>query len=224
MHRVFRGDNARGNVVFNFLGDPIDDLAAFARGYHDAGRLLAHEMASAQGYRDFDGYPILYIYRHALELYLKAVVYRGAQLVHLLDVGHIDTSKLFQSHRLSSLLPALTAVLESLDRKGDFETPRLQSYDELADLVRGVDEIDPDSFAFRYPITKGQGPAIERHTVLNAVAFAEHLDPVLDLLDGAVTGLDEEFDASAEARHEIEQLIRGIGEPCGVPGSKAGLR
>jgi len=212
MHWIFRGDSPRGNVVFNFHGNPIDDLAAFARGYHDAGKLLVRELASSPGYRDFDGYPILYLYRHALELYLKAVVYRGAQLVHLLDVGHIDISKLFKSHKLSNLLPALTAVLESLDRKGDFETPPLRSYDEFTDLVRGVDEIDPDSFAFRYPITKGRQPAVEHHTVLNTVAFAEHLDPVLALLDGAVTGLHEEFDASAEARHEIEQLIRGISE------------
>ena len=75
-----------------------------------------------------------------------------------------------------------------------------------------MDEIDPDSFTFRYPITKGRQPAVEHHTVLNAVAFAEHLDPVLALLDGAVTGLDEEFNASAEMRYEIEQLIKGINE------------
>ena len=212
MHWVFRGDSPQGNVVLNFLGNPVDDLAAFARGYHDAGKLLARKLASPTGYRDFDGYPTLFLYRHSLELYIKAVVYRGAQLVHLLDVGRIDTSKLFKSHKLSGLLPALTSVLESLNRKGDFETPSLQSYDEFTDLVRGVDEIDPDSFTFRYPITKGRQPAVEHHTVLNAVAFAEHLDPVLALLDGAVTGLDEEFNASAEMRYEIEQLIKGINE------------
>jgi len=210
MHWVFRGDSPKGNVVFNFRGNLIDDLAAFARGYHDAGRLLSREMASASGYRDSDGYPILYLYRHALELYLKAVVYRGAQLAHLLDAGQIDTAKLFKSHKLSNLLPALTAVLESLGRKEEFETPSLRSYDEFTNLVRGVDEIDPDSFAFRYPITKDQDPAIGHHTVLNAVAFAEHLDPVLAFLDGAVTGLDEEFNASAEMKYEIQQVILGI--------------
>jgi hypothetical protein len=72
MHRIFLSEHFHGNVVFNFTVRPIRDLTAFALGYREAGQTLAAKMAAARGYADYDGYPILYLYRHALlELYLN---------------------------------------------------------------------------------------------------------------------------------------------------------
>lgn len=69
--------SANGNVVFNFTGNLIRDLGAFARGYQKAGHALAIQF-KGNVYADYDGYPVLYLYRHSLELYMKLVVYRGA--------------------------------------------------------------------------------------------------------------------------------------------------
>lgn len=53
-------------------------------GYREAGKVLADRIAAANGYADYDGYPILYLYRHSLELHLKAIVYHGAALLGLI--------------------------------------------------------------------------------------------------------------------------------------------
>jgi len=68
MHWVFQSSDMHGSVVFNFQHRPVGDLSAFAHGYHDAAKRLVAEMQRASGYRDFDGYPILFLYRHALDL------------------------------------------------------------------------------------------------------------------------------------------------------------
>lgn len=212
MHWVFQSENPHGNVVFNFRRNPIDDLAAFAQGYHEAGKRLAGMLATSPGYRDFDGYPVLFLYRHALELYMKTIVYRGAQLLHLLDLETLDTSKLFKFHRFSLLLPGVKAVFGGVWKTWETDVAGLTSYEDFAALVHGIEEIDPESYNFRYPTDiKGQA-ALNHHTVVNAVGFSRHMDPILDLLDGAVTGLHEEFDSAAEAKFELQSIIERISE------------
>ena len=73
--------------------------------------------------------------------------------------------------------------------------------------MKGIEEVDPQSYTFRYPTdTKGHA-ALNHHTIISPVGFASNLDPILELLDGAVTGLTEEFDATAEAKFELQSTI-----------------
>jgi len=207
MHWVFRSENPHCNVVFNFRRNAIDDLAPFAKGYHQAGKRLAGMLEASSGCRDFDGYPILFLYRHALELYMKAIVYRGAQLLQLLDIETLDTSKLFKDHRLSKLLPGIKAVFDGIGWKWETETAGISNFEEFAELLYGIDELDPESYSFRYPTnTKGLA-ALSHHTVVNAIGFSRNMDPILDLLDAAVLGLHEEFNATAEAKFELQNII-----------------
>lgn len=210
MHWVFESKNRHGNVRFNFLRNPIDNLAPFAAGYHEAGKRLAGMLAASRGYRDYEGYPILFLYRHALELYMKAIVYRGARLLHLLDIGSPDTSEIFRHHRLSRLLPGVKAVFEGVGWTWDSNTAGMRSVEEFAELLRGIEELDADSYHFRYPTDKKGHPALERHTMVNAVAFSRNMDPILDGLDYAVQALNAEFDASAEAKYELQRLITDL--------------
>ena len=207
MHWVFKSENWHGNVVFNFRHDPINDLAPFAAVYHVAGKRLAGIFEASPGYRDFDGYPILFLYRHALELYMKAVVYRGALLLHLLDMTTLDTAKLFKVHRLSPLVPGVKTVFDGAGWTWETNTAGMRTFEEFAELVRGIEELDLDSYTFRYPTdTKGHA-ALDHHTIVNPIAFARKMDTILELLDGAVLGLSEEFDAAAEAKFELQSIV-----------------
>lgn len=78
--------------------------------------------------------------------------------------------------------------------------------------MRGIEELDPESYNFRYPTdTKGQA-ALNHHTVVNPVGFSCNMDPILDVLAGAVLGLHEEFDATAAAKFELQEMLRRISE------------
>ena len=179
MHWVFQSKIHPGNVCFNFFGNPIDHLASYARGYHAAGKRLAGILAASRGYGDYEGYPILFLYRHALELYMKAIVCRGAQLLNLLDMATPDTSKLFKVHRLSRFLPSVKAVFDGVGWTWDTDTVGMRTFQEFTELLLGIEELDADSYNFRYPTDTEGHPALERHTMVNAVAFARNMDPVL---------------------------------------------
>ncbi|MCI0557722.1 MAG: hypothetical protein MN733_04450 [Nitrososphaera sp.] len=208
LHPFFKSDNGHGNVVFNFQGSAIDDLIAFARGYHAAGKHLAQRMAVAPGYRDYDGYPILFLYRHSLELHLKAIVIRGAKLLGLISEEKINTQNLWKKHKFVGLLPAVESIFNGMQWDWDFEVSGLRSWDDFCALVNGIEQIDPQSYNFRYPVDTSGEAALPKHLVLNIVAFARRMDPVLDLLYGAVAGIQEKWDNVAEAAYFIQELFK----------------
>jgi len=209
LHRFLKPGDGHGNVVFNFQGDhisrQIDDLAAFAVGYHEQGKALVAQFGQDGGYADYEGYPILFLYRHALELFMKAVVYRGADVLGLVHDKEIDTTKLFYKHDLSPLLPHVRAIWEAQD--WDFEGTGLESFADFEDLVRSIDSIDAGSYAFRYPMNKSGQAHLPHHFVINIFDFARGLNGLLDTLHGAVSVLKEEFQLEAEQRYRLQEFV-----------------
>jgi hypothetical protein len=136
--------------------DPIHDLVPFAIGYREAARALAAPLRG-NAYPDYNGYPVLYLYRHSLELFLKAVVYRGARVMGLVGLERPNVPGLFSKHDLGRLLPAVRAIFRAVDWEWD-GTP-IGTHAEFENIVRQVDRIDPKSYAFRYPMS----PSGEAH-------------------------------------------------------------
>lgn len=206
MHNRFQSDSPHGNVVFNFLGNPAGELAAWGAGNRRAAQTLLQGLQAASGYRCNDVYPIFFLYRHALELYLKAVVHEGSVWMGFVQKEWQTPERLFSDHRLSRLLPPVREIFESLDWTWDFDIPGLRSFDDFAAFVRSVEEIDEKSFAFRYPVTKDGTAALPHHSVLNVFAYAQSMEQVLCILDAAVTGIQEAWQSVAESIDETRLM------------------
>lgn len=206
-HHFFESKDTHGNVVFNFIGRPIEDLANFGKGYHVAGRHLAAQLGASGGYCDYEGYPILFLYCHALELYLKSVVYHEALFLGLTSEPKADISeKLFNSHKLSALLPSLRSIFKALE--WNFEGTDLTSFEDFAQLIEAVEAVSCDSYAFRYPFTQFGDAYLPQQLIVNVVSFAHHMDGILDFFGDLASGIHEELRANAGARYELEQLFR----------------
>lgn len=199
---LFESKDIHGNVVFNFTGRPIEDLAAFADGYHKAGRHPAAHLASSV-YCDYEGYPILFLYRHALELYLKAIVYQGALLVGVISEKRIDAPRLFRWHELDKLLRPLESIFKALD--WDFEGTDLTSFEDFAQVIKTIQGVDPSSYVFRYPVTREGEAYFPQGFIVNVVSFARRMDGILEFLSDAANGIPEQLRADAEAQYELEQ-------------------
>ena len=65
------------------MGNPASEFSVYALAFWRGGGLLAQSLASRQGYRDLDACPIVFLYRQALELYMKAIVRRGKSLLSI---------------------------------------------------------------------------------------------------------------------------------------------
>lgn len=210
--RAFINTSNPGNVVFNFTKDPIKDLTAFALGYRGAADRLATEFSRSAPRPDYEGYPILYLYRHSLELYLKAIVYRSAGLMGLMGKGRPDVPRLFNSHKLSRLIPPVRAVFNAMQWNFEFEGSEFASFDEFERFIATIDSIDADSFAFRYPVNRRHQAILPHHYVINVVSFAEIMDSLLGYLEGAAHLIEENFQAATEASYELQQYLASEGE------------
>ena len=209
LHRFLDPPKRFDNVVFNFRHNPVGDLSAFALGYHRAGQALAKSLEGRR-FPDYEGYPVFFLYRHSLELYLKYVVYTGASLLGLVSSTRLDVGGLFRRHDLGRLVPPFRKIWQA--QRWDFEGTGLDSFADLDALIRSIDQIDPQSYTFRYPVTTDGTAALPHHFVLNPIVFAGMMDPFLDSLDGATTALEEHLQLESEARYEFEHYFQSVDE------------
>lgn len=139
-------------------------------------------------------HPIVFLYRHALELYLKTIIDLGNNSLQL--SGRQPES--LTGHDISALLPAVKKTLDSLDCSDIWTAPMFRSFSDLERVVRAVNEMPFD--AFRYPIDRaGQNELLPDSLCFNAMTFADKLDAMLDLLHSAAIRAYDTFQAEAKA-------------------------
>ena len=195
---LFRpGRRIHGNVVLNFVGSPKTEFGAFAGAFWRAGRSLAKSLATSHGYHDLDACPIVFLYRHALELYLKAIVLLGQDVVALAGKKLPLAPRALARHELTPLLEPTRYIFRHLDWKWKTDVDGVKTFRDFQALVRDIDRLDGGSFTFRYPIdTKGKSPVFH-HFVFNVLEFAQEVEGAVGPLDGALTGLEELWDQQA---------------------------
>jgi hypothetical protein len=146
--------------------------------YREAGEVLAAHVTQG-GMSDLLVFPILFAYRHWLELQLKSLITLGQH-------WRGENIEPTHGHKLASLWPQARAAIEAAfpDDPADLDT--------VGSIVGELVGVDPDSMSFRYARDrKGQVnlPAgLER---VNVGHIATVMLQVGILLDGAADGMAE---------------------------------
>lgn len=191
-----------GNVVLNFLRRPETEFGIYAAGFWRAGRTLANSLAKQRGYRDFDACPIVFLYSHALELYMKAIVRRGRSLVSLAGKKLTIDRRTYNRHELLPLTQPIHYIFKHVGWTWSTEVEGVKTFRDFKAIVREIDRLGT---AFRYPIDTNGQPSVTHHFMFNVLEFARQVEAVVRLLDGALTGLEEEWDLQASAAYERQQ-------------------
>jgi hypothetical protein len=187
--------NDSSNFVISWTGDPKNDFGVFATGYISAAEHLAKRLLEVPRFSDYEAYPVIFLYRHALELSLKHVIYRCAELGALKEIDSIR-NELYNNHKLAELVEAAATSLSILF-PGDAMLATL--IPRCRDTCCEFSQIDPDSFSFRYPMDKKGRYATKVHLTLNLSSFAVHMSSLLEDLDTVRFGLDGEIDIAEDA-------------------------
>lgn len=161
-------------------------LQPYARAYHKAGRRLIECFGQAfqdDGFLNEDAHPIVSLYRHALELYLKTVIVKGGTL-RWLRGGPKPIKQMLSSHDLEKLLTSLKEIFGLIDCSSIWSAPTFQSFVDIERVVQSVNRVPHD--AFRYPI----GHSVSKELLPDGIRFSlsifsEKLDGLLDLLEAA---------------------------------------
>lgn len=200
----FRQTAAHGNVVLNFTAYPKTELGIYALAYRNAADNLVEVIKKRKWYSDIDACPIVFLYRHSIELYLKAIILWGSGLVRLQSGEHISTNRLFATHRFRELLPAVRRIFKEAGWLGDAAMGKqFRTFGEIEKLILEFEQIDPISFSFRYPINKSGNASLPDSFHFNVIALGEETGEMLKMLDGAATGVYEMFQTIASIHRDI---------------------
>ena len=201
---MFRPVPGERSVVLNFLRRPEAEFDAYARPFHDAARELAWRALESRVARELDALPIVVLYRHALELSMKAVVLEGNLRLSLFGEGLSDRKlwALLKGHRLTPLLPAIRRVFMSAGWGWYWEDPAIRTFARVQRVLRDLERVDPHAFTFRYPTNVRGEASVPHHFEFSLRAFVAVVDPLVEAFDTAAFGLSAEYGQIAEALAE----------------------
>jgi len=161
----------------------IDDWDVRASAYKEAGDSLIEHISEGTWHRDALAFPILFLYRHYLELRIKELILAGAPLV----TASINVSSLFQQHDLLHLWTKLRPILEAL-----WDDPQSKAHDDAVEArIKEMNAIDSRSISFRYPTDRSGRRSITGLPYLNLRHVKDVIQAMSNVLDGASIGIDE---------------------------------
>lgn len=156
-----------GAFSIGYARNPRLQFAVYAKGYFKIADAQADILLDQKNFRDYEVYPIIFLYRHCLELYLKSCIYNSATLSYILDRRRLDHS-LINTHNLMILADKAKVVVQSLFPND----PDLENFCDLFyATAENFQKIDPTSFSFRYPINKLGSSCFECSSGLNLYGF-----------------------------------------------------
>lgn len=180
-----RGPKHHSDVVLNWHNNPVGELTLQAEAYFKAGTKLLESFKGGNGLTDFDAYPIIFLYRHALELFVKDILLMGNNFARALGDPQVHTpfQEIVGSHRVSHHIEKLRKVFGAVDwADGDFRS-------DWCHFLKTIDQIDPDSMTFRYTVNKRGRPLLKSHFSFNMGELSSVFKTVLEDFSGACLGL-----------------------------------
>ncbi len=185
----------------NWRNGPPQDLFLYAQSFHKAAKKLAEAFESDPGpFTDLAAYPVVFMYRHALELHLKAIVLgEGGNFL----AAKPDALSVHKTHAVCWLAQFVAQIVTALKWEPEFKCEGIDGLDDFKAVVAEVNSVDPGSYAFRLPGETGAKGAFDVR------GFATKIDALLTLLDSTAAGLAAEWDLRS-GRVEADQNDGGF--------------
>src|ERR1039457_7185905 len=183
------------NPVVNRRNVPAKDLFLYARSFHKAAKTLAAFQLDASPLADFDVSPVVFMYRHALELHLKALV--------LGDGGNFlatkpDTLSVHKTHSVSWLAQFVVQIITAVKWGKEFKCEGIENLADFKAVIEELNAVDPGSYVFRLPVSAEGQDAVPGGGKLTIREFARRMDALLELLDSTADALAAEWDLRSE--------------------------
>jgi len=195
----------QSNFVTSFYGVPKHEFGFYAKGYSLAASTLAQHLLTKPGFRDYEAYPVVFLYRQAFELYLKDFYFKAALIFAFNNTEAIDTA-FFTHHKLNPFSRIFKSICKKL-----FPTDELllQIADKIDLIANEFEQIDSNSYSYRYPMNKNGNESTKHHQVVNLRAFHLTMQELLNELDTIDFGLNIEMDQAQEI-YELMQEAHSV--------------
>ena len=195
--RVLASDPGPHNTVFNSHNIPGQDLFPYARSFHEAAKILAGTLQpDANPITDFDACPVVFMYRRAIELHLKALVLGdGSNFLP----AKPDPLSICKTHSVPWLAQFVCQIVTASKGENEFKCEGIRNLADFKASIEDVNSVDPGSCAFRYPVNSEARSSVPSHPTFSVCEFARKMDALLELLNSAADALAAEWDMRSEA-------------------------
>ena len=180
------GEDWRENACLNFQADHTD---GYVWGYKEAADHLA-VYASESNKQDLFIYPMMFLYRHYLELRFKAIISRGKELIG-------ENGSFPRTHKLLDLWSQSKIILGKIWKQGV-----AAEFELIENIVKDFEEIDPYAEAFRYPMSTAGNKYLVGVKHINIEVVAHSIGEAAEFLDGAYEGILEYLEADRASEYE----------------------
>jgi hypothetical protein len=191
----------RETTTLNWNSEPEREFHLYADAFRNAAQKLLENgrLDSGFGLDDFDACPVVFLYRHALELLLKEILL-GDGCYFLKSDSRPDPRSVVENHSLTRFLPQVGEIFSELGWA--------KSFGEIEPVIKELAAVDPGSHSFRYPIKKDFTKSLSGPFRFSVREFAGVMENVIRILSEACYALPEEYQARAEEADEarIEEL------------------
>jgi hypothetical protein len=197
------------------------NFSPYGGAFYRAASSLAKPFLDGRGnFLDSDGLPVVYLYRHALELYLKGIILAGNNLMRQMGEGLSEEEAMDRiasgknPHGLSRLLPDVENVflfvsihmyasgIKNVDGIGFDDCGPIKRFSDIRRCIEDFDKVDPKAVATRYPVDKrSKRPPLESYAYtlegsddffgFSVNKFVETIDPLVKLLGGFAAQLED---------------------------------
>ncbi len=180
---VFRADHKNARTTARLTQGWSSDV--YAEGYRDAARTLVRQCANTDWQKNTLVFPIVYLYRHHIELVLKTLTVTGSYLVGR-ELTGIEM-KTLGKHRLDQLWSNFKPILKEVSSVANYSI-RSKDIAGVDSYIRQLTEVDPDSFKFRYPTSKTGVPSLPYLKYIDLAIFADAMERLAYFLNVLHTG------------------------------------
>jgi hypothetical protein len=197
--KLFRGDlrDWKSNACLR-----EGDEHAYREGYRRGAQLLVEAVGETARDQDFLVYPIVFLYRHHIELALKRVVKQAPYLIER-ELTKVEKCHL-ETHRLDSLWQDFKPMGAAVSKAAGWSELRKEDVEGIDDYIRQIAEVDPGSFSLRYSHSKSGDPSLPSDlTHINLRHFGELMDRLANYLDGLEAAMCHLQDQKQEMEAEM---------------------
>ncbi|HCP5802507.1 TPA: hypothetical protein OEI51_004771 [Escherichia coli] len=174
------------NACLNYMPD---HGTAYTEGYRRAADILINHIDESGRDQDFLVYPVLFLYRHHLELLIKQII--GLALALAEDPDKHQYKK--DDHNLNNLWPLAQKLILEVD-----DSYRPSDFKIVKEVVKALHQADERATDFRYARRNDGTRSLEGIHYVNPRRFGEKMGEASDLLDGVDNGLRYLLDCKAE--------------------------
>jgi hypothetical protein len=201
--RPRKGDNLFKHDLPDELGGHTrlgSNPKAYTLGYRRAAEQLSRYALANQRECSSLAYPIVFLYRHHIELALKRIIYCIPAVLrrNLTD----QEKKNLGNHRLDLIWADLEPIFESICEAVNWGKPEADDLEGIRDYVSQISAVDPLSMNFRYWKSKKGEPSLpDSLNSFNIRHFSEMMGRLADFIEA----LDTATTAAGEMRDDLDE-------------------